>query len=86
VNLGNHHVIGLKADDCTDGTSMAVKQQTSEKRAEVLDPLDRAATSLRKDVGESLKSIQKFDTPLAQATTPSLEALKAYSLGSKLSG
>ena len=83
ANLGNEYVIGLKAEDCTDGTSMAVKQETAEKRAEVLDALDRAATSLRKDLGESLRSIQKFDTPLAQATTPSLEALKAYSLGVK---
>ncbi|MBV8812569.1 MAG: protein kinase, partial [Acidobacteriaceae bacterium] len=83
ANLGNEYVVGLKAEDCVSGASMAVKQERVEKRAEVLDALDRAATGLRKDLGESLSSIHKFDTPLAQATTPSLEALKAYSLGVK---
>ena len=76
-------MVGLKAEDCASGATMAVKQERAASKEEVLEAVDRATTGLRKNLGESLNTIQKFDTPLAQATTPSLEALKSYSLGTK---
>jgi serine/threonine protein kinase/tetratricopeptide (TPR) repeat protein len=82
-SLGSAYLIGLKAEDCVTGSTMAVKQEQAPSKSEVLEAVDRATTGLRKDLGESLSTIQKFDTPLAQATTPSLEALKSYSLGTK---
>jgi eukaryotic-like serine/threonine-protein kinase len=83
ASLGNAYLIGLKAEDCVTGATMTVRQEQAASKDEVLEAVDRATTGLRKDLGESLSTIQKFDTPLAQATTPSLEALKAYSLGTK---
>ena len=83
ASLGSAYLIGLKAEDCLTGATMAVKQEQAASKDEVLEAVDRATTGLRKDLGESLSTIQKFDTPLAQATTPSLEALKSYSLGTK---
>jgi eukaryotic-like serine/threonine-protein kinase len=83
ANLGSEYVVGLNAEACPSGAKIAMKQERAAKKEEVLDALDHATTGLRKNVGESLSSIQKFDTPLAQATTPSLEALKSYSLGAK---
>ncbi len=83
ASLGSAYLVGLKAEDCVTGTTMAVKQEQAASKDEVLEAVDRATTGLRKDLGESLNTIQKFDTPLAQATTPSLEALKSYSLGTK---
>ena len=83
ASLGSAYLIGLKAEDCATGATMTVKQEQAASKDEVLEAVDRATTGLRKDLGESLSTIQKFDTPLAQATTPSLEALKAYSLGTK---
>jgi serine/threonine protein kinase/tetratricopeptide (TPR) repeat protein len=84
ANLGNDYIVGLKAEDCANGALMTVLQEQAAKRGEVLEALDRATTRLRKNLGESLSTVQKYDTPLAQATTPSLEALKAYSLGTKV--
>jgi eukaryotic-like serine/threonine-protein kinase len=83
ASLGSQYVIGVKAEACSNGATMAMKQQRAAKKEEVLDALDHAAKDLRKSVGESLNTIQEFDTPLVQATTPSLEALKSYSLGVK---
>jgi eukaryotic-like serine/threonine-protein kinase len=83
ASLGSEYVVGLNAEACPSGARIAMRQERAAKKEEVLDALDHATTSLRKNVGESLSSIQKFDTPLAQATTPSLEALKSYSLGVK---
>jgi serine/threonine protein kinase len=83
ASLGSEYVVGLNAEACPSGARIATKQERAAKKEEVLDALDHATTGLRKNVGESLSSIQKFDTPLAQATTPSLEALKSYSLGIK---
>ena len=83
ASLGSQYLVGLKAEACPGGASMAVKQERATRKEEVLDALDRAAAGLRASVGESLSTVQKYDTPLAQATTPSLEALKAYSLGVK---
>jgi eukaryotic-like serine/threonine-protein kinase len=83
ASLGSEYVLGLNAEACPSGARIAMRQERAAKKEEVLDALDHATTSLRKNLGESLSSIQKFDTPLVQATTPSLEALKSYSLGSK---
>jgi eukaryotic-like serine/threonine-protein kinase len=83
ASLGSEYVVGLKAEACPSGVSIALKQEQAAKKEDVLDALDHAATGLRKSLGESLSSIQKFDTPLMQATTPSLEALKSYSVGVK---
>jgi tetratricopeptide (TPR) repeat protein len=83
-SLGSQYVIGLSAVACQTGESMARDQVQAARKEEVLDALGRVASSLREKVGESLGSVQKYDTPLAQATTPSLEALKAFSLGTRM--
>jgi eukaryotic-like serine/threonine-protein kinase len=64
-----------------DGDTLAEEQVTAASKEKVLDALGEAASKLRGELGESLATVQKFDVPLAQATTSSLEALKAYSLG-----
>jgi DNA-binding winged helix-turn-helix (wHTH) protein/Flp pilus assembly protein TadD len=81
ARLGNQYVVGLDAVNCQTGNSLAKEQVTANQKEQVLKALASAATTLRKKVGESLATVEKFDTPIAQATTPSLEALKAYSLG-----
>ena len=81
--LGSQYVIGLKAVDCTTGDVLAEAQEQAASRETVLKSLDAAAVGLRKKLGESLSSVQKYAAPLAEATTSSLEALKAYSLGQK---
>jgi eukaryotic-like serine/threonine-protein kinase len=80
-SLGNQYVIGLNASNCNSGDSLAEEQARASGKEDVLKTLDKAAFSLRGKLGESLATIQKFDTPVEQATTPSLEALKAYSMG-----
>jgi eukaryotic-like serine/threonine-protein kinase len=82
-SLGSEYVLGLKAVNCQSGDSLAEEQITAASKEKVLDALGEAASKLRAELGESLASVQKFDVPLEQATTPSLEALKAYSLGQK---
>jgi eukaryotic-like serine/threonine-protein kinase len=81
--LGNEYVLGLKAVNCQSGDMLAQEQVTAASKEKVLDALGEAASKLRGELGESLASVQKFDVPLADATTSSLEALKAYSLGEK---
>ncbi|HTS11836.1 MAG TPA: winged helix-turn-helix domain-containing protein [Candidatus Limnocylindrales bacterium] len=81
--LGRQYVIGLNAIDCRKGDFLAQEQVRADSKEEVLKALDHAATQLRAKLGESLSSLQQFDTPIAQATTPSLGALQAYSLGRK---
>jgi serine/threonine protein kinase/tetratricopeptide (TPR) repeat protein len=80
-SLGSQYVIGLKAVSCSSGDALAQEQVQATAKEEVLKALDKAATSLRGKLGESLASVQKYDLPLEEATTPSLEALKAYSVG-----
>jgi len=82
--LGSQYVIGLKAVDCQTGDTLAEAQQQAPSKETVLKALDTAAASMRGRLGESLSSVQRYGTPLAEATTPSLEALKAYSLGRKM--
>ena len=81
ANLGGHYVIGLNAIHCATGETLDREQAEAESKQQVLAALGSAAAKLRNQLGESLSSIQKFDVPLAQATTSSLEALKAYSFG-----
>jgi eukaryotic-like serine/threonine-protein kinase len=83
AGLGSQYVIGLKAVTCTTGDVLAEAQEQAAGKEMVLKALDAAATSLRSKLGESLSTVQKYDTPLEEATTPSLEALKAYSMGWK---
>ena len=83
-SLGNEFVLGLKAANCQSGDTLAEEQAIAGSKEKVLDALGEAATKLREELGESLATVQKFDVPLEQATTSSLEALKAYSLGVKV--
>jgi DNA-binding winged helix-turn-helix (wHTH) protein/tetratricopeptide (TPR) repeat protein len=83
AKLGSQYVIGLKAVNCNTGEVLAEAQEQAAGKEAVLKALDNAAVSLRIKLGESLSSVQKYATPLEEATTPSLEALKAYSLGVK---
>jgi eukaryotic-like serine/threonine-protein kinase len=69
--------------NCQNGDTLAEEQVTAASKEKVLDALGEAASKLRGELGESLATVQKFDVPLAEATTSSLEALKAYSLGQK---
>ena len=80
-SLGSQYALGLNAMNCANGDSLAREGMQASSKEEVLNTLGTAATSLRERLGESLASVQKFDTPVEQATTPSLEALKAYTLG-----
>jgi eukaryotic-like serine/threonine-protein kinase len=82
-SLGNQFIVGLKAVNCLTGDVLAQEQATAAGKERVLDALGDAASRLRTELGESLASVQKFDAPLEQETTPSLEALKADSLGEK---
>ncbi|MGA2966147.1 MAG: serine/threonine-protein kinase, partial [Terriglobales bacterium] len=82
-SLGSEYVLGLKAVNCQSGDTQAQEQVTAASKEKVLDVLGEAASKLRAELGESLATVQKFDVPLEQATTSSLEALKAYSLGGK---
>jgi len=81
ASLGSQYVLGLKAVDCHSGDLLAEEQVTANGKEHVLKGLGEAATKLRQKLGESLASVEKYDTPLASVTTPSLEALQAYSLG-----
>jgi eukaryotic-like serine/threonine-protein kinase len=83
ANLGSEYVLGLKAVNCLNGDTLAQEQVTASSKEKVLDALGEAASKLRGKLGESLVTVQKFDVPLEQATTPSLEALKAFSLAIK---
>jgi eukaryotic-like serine/threonine-protein kinase len=81
--LGSEFVLGLKAVNCQSGDMLAQGQVTAASKEKVLDALGEAASKLRGELGESLATVQKFDVPLEQASTSSLDALRAYSLGQK---
>ena len=83
-SLGSKYVLELKAVNCRSGGTLAEEQVTAASKEKVLDTLGEAASKLRGELGESLATVQKFDVPLLQATTSSLEALKAFSLGRKV--
>jgi serine/threonine protein kinase/tetratricopeptide (TPR) repeat protein len=80
-SLGSQYVVGLKAVNCRSGDILANEQATASAKEQVLKALGEAATKMREKLGESLASVQKYDAPAENVTTPSLEALQAYSLG-----
>ena len=81
ASLGNHYVITLEAINAQTGDAIAQEQAEAENKEQVLHALGEAAMKLREKLGESLQSIRKFDAPIEQATTSSLEAFKMFSLG-----
>ncbi|HEY0701336.1 MAG TPA: serine/threonine-protein kinase [Candidatus Acidoferrales bacterium] len=83
ASIGGQYAVGLNAVNCKTGETIATEQVTSPDKAHVLDALTKASSQIRTKLGESHDSLAKFDTPLKEATTPSLEALQAYSLGYK---
>jgi eukaryotic-like serine/threonine-protein kinase len=80
-SLGSQYVVGLKAVNCRSGDVLANEQATASNKEQVLKALGDAAAKVRVKLGESLASVQKYDAPADNVTTPSLEALQAYSLG-----
>jgi tetratricopeptide (TPR) repeat protein/predicted Ser/Thr protein kinase len=84
AQIGSRYLLTLKAVNCASGETLASTEAQASDKDHVLDALGKTASDIRGKLGESLGSVQKFDTPLAQATTPSLEALKALSSGIKV--
>ena len=80
-SLGSHYAISLEAVSAHTGDSIASEQVEADGKEQVLKALGQAASRLRQKLGESLSSVAKFDAPIEQATTSSLEALQAYSKG-----
>jgi serine/threonine protein kinase len=85
AQIGTEYLLTVKAVNCASGESLASTEAEASDKNRVLDALGKTASEIRNKLGESLSTVQKFDTPLEQATTPSLEALQAYSLGRKAS-
>jgi tetratricopeptide (TPR) repeat protein len=85
AELGSQYVIGLRAVNCTSGDVLAEAQEQATGKEAVLKVLNAVAVVLRGKLGESLGTVQRYATPLSEATTSSLEALKAFSLGRKTS-
>ncbi len=83
AQIGTMYLLTLKAVNCANGESQASTEALAADKNHVLDALGKIALDLRQKLGESLSTAQRFDTPLEQATTPSLEALQTYSLGRK---
>ena len=81
ASIGSQYVIGLNAVSCQAGDTLAQQQVTAKSKEHVLKALDEAAAKIRSRLGESLSTLQNYDTPLEQATTSSLEALKAFTQG-----
>jgi serine/threonine protein kinase/tetratricopeptide (TPR) repeat protein len=79
-NLGGQYVVGVDAINCSNGDALAKQEEEAASKQEVLKAVGRVAAGLRKTLGESLASVQKFEVPV-EATTASLEALKAFSMG-----
>ncbi len=84
AQIGTQYLLTLKAVNCSNGESLASSEAQAGDKNHVLDALGKNASEIRNKLGESLSTVQKFDTPLDQATTPSLEALKAFSSGHKI--
>jgi eukaryotic-like serine/threonine-protein kinase len=80
ATLGNQYVVTVEAVNAGNGESLAQEQTQAQNKEQVLDALHKASSRLREKMGESLASVQKYDKPLAQATTSSMEALKAFTL------
>lgn len=84
ARIGTEYVLGLHAANCTTGETLDDEQVRAAREGDVLDAVTRIARNFRSRTGESLATIQQHATPLAEATTPSLEALKAYSSAGKV--
>ena len=80
-SLGSQYVVGLKTVNCQNGETLKEEQTMADSKEKVVPALGQAASQLRRGLGESLATVQKFDVPLVQATTPNLDALDAYSAG-----
>jgi DNA-binding winged helix-turn-helix (wHTH) protein len=85
AQIGTQYLLTVNAVNCSSGDTLASAEAQAGDKNHVLDALGKTALEMRNKLGESLSTVRKFDTPLEQATTPSLEALKAYSLGRKAS-
>jgi eukaryotic-like serine/threonine-protein kinase len=83
-SIGNEYLIGLQAINCATGDSIASDQARASGRDNVLHALDQAASRIREKLGESLASVQKYSSPIDELTTPSLEALKTFSIGRRI--
>jgi DNA-binding winged helix-turn-helix (wHTH) protein/tetratricopeptide (TPR) repeat protein len=86
AQIGTQYLLTLKAVNCVSGESLASTEAQASDKNHVLDALGKTASEIRNKLGESLSTVRKFDTPLEQATTPSLEALKAFSSGARVAG
>jgi len=84
ASLGSQYVLGLRAKDCRTGNVLDEEQVQVARKEDVLNGLSQAASRFRTRVGESLATVGKHDTPLEEASTPSLDALKAYSAASRI--
>ncbi|HEV2115852.1 MAG TPA: protein kinase [Terriglobales bacterium] len=82
--LGSQYVVAIDAINCATGDALAREQVTADKKETVLPAVGKAASNLRGKLGESLSSVQKFNTPVTEATTTSLEALKAYAAADEM--
>ena len=85
ASLGSQYVLTLRAKDCRSGDVLDEEQVQAARKEDVLNALSQIASKFRTRVGESLSTVKSHDTPLVEATTPSLEALKAYSVGWQVS-
>ena len=81
ARLGGQYVVVLTVTNCATGDTLASEEARADSKEKILPAVDKAASSLREKLGESLDSIARYDTPVEQATTPSLPALQAYSAG-----
>jgi serine/threonine protein kinase/tetratricopeptide (TPR) repeat protein len=84
AQIGAQYLLTVKAVNCASGQTLASTEAQTSDKSHVLDALGKTASEIRNKLGESLSTVRKFDTPLEQATTPSLEALKAFSSGRKV--
>jgi DNA-binding winged helix-turn-helix (wHTH) protein/tetratricopeptide (TPR) repeat protein len=84
AQIGTHYLLTLTALNCVSGETLASTESQASDKNHVLDALGKTAADIRNKLGESLSTVQKFDTPLEQATTPSLEALRAFSSGHRV--
>jgi tetratricopeptide (TPR) repeat protein/predicted Ser/Thr protein kinase len=84
AEIGTQYLLTLKAVNCGNGETLASTEAEAGDKNHVLDALGMTASEIRNKLGESISTLRKFDTPLEQATTPSLEALKAFSTGTRI--
>jgi eukaryotic-like serine/threonine-protein kinase len=84
ASVGSHYLVGLRGTDCQTGDTLTSAQAEADNRDKVLNALEKASNQLRRKLGESLASVNRFNKPLDEATTSSLEALKAYTQGAAM--